>query len=123
MAITYEVRKAVVDAVLAGKSHDEARSLVDVPVSDRSIYRWLEWYRENGDEGLQDNRHGVVWKVTDEIRDWLMDAIEETPSQSASRLQEDLQETFGIRVSISYINQLRAEAGLSRRSAPKKSQT
>jgi transposase len=123
MAITYEVRKKVVDAVLAGKSHEEARALVDEPVSKRSVYRWLAWYRKNGDDGLKDNRGGVVWKVTDEIRDWLVDTIQETPGQSASQLQEDLQETFGIRVSISYINQLRAEAGLSRRASPKKSQT
>ena len=55
MAITYEVRKIIVDAVLSGKSHDEARALAGVNVSERSIYRWLEWHREHGDVGLKDN--------------------------------------------------------------------
>lgn len=122
MAITYEVRKAIVDAVLSGKSHDEARALVAVPVSERSIYRWLEWHREQGDEGLQDNRHGVVWKMTDELRSWLIEAIEDAPKLSARQLREQVQETFGIKVSISHINQVRADAGLSRRTAPPKSQ-
>ena len=123
MAITYEVRKIVVDAVRSGKSYEEAKALVDVAVSDRSIYRWLAWHREQGDAGLQDKRHGVVWKVTDEMRAWLIEAIEARPALSARQLQEQVQETFGIKVSISHINQMRADAGLSRRSAPPKSQT
>ena len=121
MAITYEVRKAIVGAVLSGKSHDEARALVNVAVSERSIYRWLEWHREYGDKGLKDNRHGVVWKMTDELKTWLIEAIEDNPKQSARQLQEKVQETFGIKVSISQINQTRADAGLSRRLSPKKS--
>ena len=123
MAITYEIRKKVIDAVLSGKSYEEAKAKVDIPVSDRSIYRWLEWHRENGDEGLRDNRHGVVWKVTDELRAWLLEAIEETPKLSARQLQEQVQESFGIKISISHINQIRGDAGLSRRTAPQKSQS
>lgn len=122
MAITYEVRKTIVDAILSGKSHNEARALVNVPVSERSIYRWLEWYREHGDDGLQDNRHGVVWKMTDELRSWLIEAIEDDPKLSARQLQDQVQETFGIKVSISHINQTRADAGLSCRATPQKSQ-
>ena len=120
MAITYEIREKVVAAVLSGKSYEEAKALVDVAISDRSIYRWLHWHRENGDEGLKDNRHGVVWKVTDEILAWLIEAIEEKPKLSARQLQEQVQETFSIKVSISHINQIRADAGLSRRTTPKK---
>lgn len=122
MTITDEVRKIIVDAMLSGKSHDEARALAGVNVSERSIYRWLEWHRERGDEGLKDNRHGVVWKMTDELKTWLIEAIEDNPKQSARQLQEQVQETFGIRVSISQINQTRVDAGLSRRATPKKSQ-
>jgi len=121
MTITDEVRKIIVDAVLSGKSHDEARALAGVNVSERSIYRWLEWHRERGDEGLKDNRHGVVWKMTDELKTWLIEAIEDNPKQSARQLQEQVQETFGIKVSISQINQTRADAGLSRRATLKKS--
>jgi transposase len=108
--------------VLSGKSHDEARALAGFDVSERSIYRWLEWHRERGDEGLKDNRHGVVWKMTDELKTWLIEAIEDEPKQSARQLQEQVQETFGIKVSISQINQTRVDAGLSRRATPKKSQ-
>lgn len=121
MAITYEVRKIIVDAVLSGKTHDEARELAGVNVSERSIYRWLEWHRDHGDEGLKDNRHGIVWKMTEELKSWLIEAIEDNPNQSARQLQEQVQETFGIKVSISQINQTRADAGLSRRASPKKS--
>ena len=121
MVITYDVRKTIVDAVLSGKTHDEARALAGVNVSERSIYRWLEWYRENADAGLKDNRHGVVWKMTDELKSWLIETIEDNPKQSARQLQEQVQEIFGIKVSISQINQTRADAGLSRRSSPKKS--
>jgi transposase len=121
MTITYEIRKKVVDAVLSGKSHEEARAAVDGGVSERSIYRWLEWQRRAGDAGLADKRHGVVWKVIPEMRAWLIELIEEKPQLSARQLQEQVQENFGVKISISRLNQIRAEAGLSRWSAPQKS--
>ena len=40
---------------------------------------------------------------------------------STLELQEKVQETFGIKVSISQINQTRADAGLSGRLSPEKS--
>jgi transposase len=120
MAINYETRKQVVQAVLAGKSHQEALEEAQITACERSIYRWLEWYREEGEEGLRERRHGVVWKVTDEIRAWLIECCQETPSLSARQLQEQLQETFGMQVSISHINQIRIDEGVPKPESPKK---
>ncbi len=109
MTINYESRKRVVQAVLAGKSHQQALAEAQITACERSVYRWLQWYREEGESGLRERRHGVVWKVTDELRAWLVESCQETPSLSASQLQEQLQETFGVRVSISHINQMRID--------------
>ena len=121
MAINYESRKRVVQAVLAGKSHQEALAEAQITACERSIYRWMQWYREEGEDGLRERRHGVIWKVTDEIRAWLIECCQETPSLSANQLQEQLQKTFGVRVSISHINQIRVDEGMPKpESAPKK---
>lgn len=120
MTIGYENRRQVVQSVLAGKSHQEAMAEAQITASERSIYRWMERYREKGEAGLCERRHGVVWKVTDEIRAWLVECCQERPSLSASQLQTQLQETFGVRVSISHINQIRIDEGVPKPESPQK---
>lgn len=114
MAIDYKSKKQVVESVLSGKSHQEAIDEAQITISVRSVYRWVQDYREDGEPSLYERRRGVVWKVTDEIRAWLVECSQETPSLSAKQLQAQLQETFGVVVSISHINQIRIDEGVSK---------
>ncbi len=123
MAIDYKSKKQVVESVLSGKSHQEAIDEAQITISVRSVYRWVQDYREDGEPSLYERRRGVVWKVTDEIRAWLVECSQETPWLSAKQLQSQLQETFGVVVSISHINQIRIDEGVSKSiiRSPKKS--
>ena len=114
MAIDYKSKKQVVESVLSGKSHQEAIDEAQITISVRSVYRWVQDYREDGEPSLYERRRGVVWKVSDEIRAWIVECCEETPSLSAKQLQAQLQETFGVVVSISHINQIRINEGVSK---------
>ena len=60
MLINYESRKWVVRAVLAGKSHQEAIVEAQITISVRSVYRWVQDYREDGEPSLYERRRGVV---------------------------------------------------------------
>ena len=122
MAIGYKSKKQVVESVLSGKSHQEAIDEAQITISVRSVYRWVQDYCEDGEPSLYERRRGVVWKVSDEIRAWIVECCEETPSLSAKQLQAQLQETFGVVVSISHINQIRINEGVSKSiiSPPKK---
>ena len=114
MAFSYESKKQIVESILAGNSYQEAIDAAEIRASDRSVYRWVDRYKEEGDEGLREGRRGVVWKVTDEIREWLVECCEERPALSASQLQQQLHEMFGVVVSISHINQIRINEGVSK---------
>jgi len=124
MAIDYKSKKQVVESVLSGKSHQEAIDEAQITISVRSVYRWVQDYREDGEPSLYERRRGVVWKVSDEMRAWIVECCEETPSLSAKQLQGQLQETFGVVVSISHINQIRINEGVSKSMIrpPKKTQ-
>jgi transposase len=123
MAIDYKSKKQVVESVLSGKSHQEAIDEAQITISVRSVYRWVQDYREDGESSLYERRRGVVWKVSDEIRAWIVECCEETRSLSAKQLQAQLEETFGVVVSISHINQIRIDENVSKSmmSPPKKS--
>lgn len=123
MAIDYKSKKQVVESVLSGKSHQEAIDEAQITISVRSVYRWVQDYREDGESSLYERRQGVVWKVNDEMRAWLVDCCEETPSLSAKQLQTQLQETFGVVVSISHINQIRINEGVSKSMIPPQKKT
>ena len=124
MAIDYKSKKQVVESVLSGKSHQEAIDEAQITISVRSVYRWVQDYREDGEPSLYERRRGIVWKVSDEMRAWLVECCEETPSLSAQQLQSQLQDTFGVVVSISHINQIRINEGVSKSMIrpPKKTQ-
>jgi len=114
MGYSYESKRQIVDSILAGRSYQEAIDAAQIRASERSVYRWVDRYNEESDQGLREGRRGVVWKVTDEIREWLVECCEETPSLSAKQLQAQLEETFGVVVSISHINQIRIDEGVSK---------
>ena len=114
MAFSYESKKQIVESILVGKSYQESINDAQIRASERSVYRWVDRYNEEGDRGLREGRRGVVWKVTDEIRAWLVECCEEAPWLSARQLQAQLQETFGVVVSLSHINQIRIDEGVSK---------
>ena len=60
-----------------------------------------------------DDRHGHPYKVTEPVRAWLVDVCTQNPQMASSRVQAELQSRFGVAVSVSQINRVRAELGVS----------
>ncbi len=111
-----EAKARLIAHLRQGVPWHEATRDATAPVSRRTAYRLLRRVRLEG-EGIvrQERRHGHAHKVRGPVRAWLAAACRASPSPSGARLQGALRERFGLTVSVSQINRVRAALGLSRR--------
>jgi transposase len=106
-------REQLIAALLAGQSWQALSQRSDVPLKRAMAYRLLHAVRTRGDIALQDGRHGHPIKLRGEVRTFLTERCQQAPHISGRMLQAALQEYFQLSVSISQINRVRAELGLS----------
>ncbi len=111
----------VVDGLRHGLPCREALKLADVPISERTAYRALKVVRSRGEEGLADGRHGHPYKLTGPIREWLVEYCRGAPGSPSQVVQAEIEERFGITVSISHINRARRALGIGSRGTGGKS--
>ena len=107
----------------AGQSWQEAAGQAGVQTSRTAAYRLLQRVRTEGAAALEDQRHGHPIKVHDPVREWLAAFCRAAPTSTGRTVQAALFEQFGLEVSVSQINRLRAVLGVRRQgsSAGKKS--
>lgn len=118
MTISQEQRQQVVELMQAGQPWSAAIEQVGLKVCEATAYRWVRCWRQGGEAGLSEGRHGHVSKMTPEIQAWLKDycgQARHTPSRQVKAL---IQEKFKVELSRGHLNRVRAELGVSR---PKKS--
>lgn len=106
-------RTQLVTAMLKGQSWQEAARAEVLPVKRAMAYRLVRAVRTKGEVALQDGRHGHPSKLRGEARTFLSEQCQQAPHTSGRMLQAALQERFHLSVSISQINRVRAELGLS----------
>lgn len=68
-----------------------------------------------GDGALEDHRHGHVAKMHAPVRQWLEAYCRGAPGLSSRLVQAALRERFGVTVSITHLNRVRASLGIGRR--------
>ncbi len=61
-----------------------------------------------------DDRHGHPYKLTEPVRMWMVEFCATNPQVASSRVQTELKTTFGLQVSVSQINRVRAAYGVTR---------
>jgi transposase len=74
--------------------------------------------RTQGEAGYDDGRHGHPIKLRGEVRTFLIESCQATPSLSSPMLRHLIQERFEIRLSVSQLNRVRASLGLTYRPLP-----
>ena len=117
MAISLEKKVEVVELMVAGHRWSEAVEQAGVQISESTAYRWCNCWRVEGQAGLKDGRHGHVYKMTEEVRDWLKEYCERAPHTPSQEMRKMIKERFEVTISRGHINRVRAELGVSR---PKK---
>ena len=98
----------------AGQSWQEAATSAGVQTSRASAYRLLRRVRTEGVVALDDQRHGHPTKLRQPVRDWLAAFCRAAPGSTGRTVQAALVERFGLKISVSQINRLRAALGVSR---------
>ncbi len=98
-----------------GTSVRQAQSKTTVPMHRTTIYRLLKRVHVEGENAYTDGRHGHPVKVRGEVRTFLIECCQATPSPSSTRLQQAIEQRFSLRLSVSQLNRVRASLGLTYR--------
>ena len=101
----------------AGQSWQEAAGQAGVQTSRTAAYRLLQRMHTEGIAALEDQRHGHPTKLRQPVRDWLVVFCRSAPASTGRAVQAALLERFGLAVSISQINRLRAVMGVRRQAS------
>jgi len=110
-----EAKALVLANLRRGQRWPEAAVHAGLWVSDRTLWRWAQRARREGEEAvLDDGRHGHPSKLRGPVRQWLADYCRAQPTSSGHALQAALRERFGLVVSVSQLNRVRAELGVRR---------
>jgi transposase len=110
-----EARLQFLEYMFAGHSWQAAVTQSQLHVSRSTAYRLRQCARDEEKAALAflDDRHGHPYKLTEPVQAWISEFCTENPQVASSRVQAELKATFGVVVSVSQINRVRAKLGVS----------
>ena len=108
-------RLQLIEYMFAGHSWQSAVAQSQSNVSRATAYRLRQLARDEEKAALAflDDRHGHPYKLTEPVQAWLSEFCTNHPQIASSRVQSELQSRFGVAVSVSQINRVRAKLGVS----------
>ncbi len=112
-------RREIVRQVEQGASASVARACSAIPMHRTTVYRLLKRVQNEGESALTDGRHGHPVKLRGEALTFLKEYCQNDPSTSSSVVQRLLSDRFGLAISVSQLNRVRAALGLSRKPVPR----
>ncbi len=95
-------------AMLQGDSWREAVQAAGVQMSRATAYRLRQRMLEGGEEAVHDRRQGHAVKVCGAVRTWLEGYYQQHPRAPGKAVQALLEERYGVRVSVTHLNRIRA---------------
>jgi transposase len=108
-------RLQLIGRMFAGQSWQTAVAESQLHMSRATAYRLVQQAR-NEDKATMpflDDRHGHPYKVTERVQVWINEVCRENRQLPSSRVQRELKSRFGVAVSVSQINRVRATLGVS----------
>ncbi len=113
------VKLEMIERIEQGASVQQARSQSPISMHRATVYRLLKRVQDEGEAGYIDGRHGHPIKLRGEVRTFLIEGCQATPWVSSSAMRLTIQERFGLCISVSQLNRVRAVHGLSRQPVPR----
>src|SRR5881396_3426099 len=109
-------RLQLIESMFAGQSWRAAAAQSQLKISRSTAYRLLQLARdeEKAAKAFLDDRHGHPYKLTEPVQAWLVEVCTRDPQIPSSRIQAELQTSFGIAVSVGHINHVRAQHGVTK---------
>jgi transposase len=116
--VTTEQRRVakleLIKAVQQGVTAKVARDRSEVLMHRTTVYRLLKRMQREGEGAWIDGRHGHPVKLRGEVLVLVREHCQANPCVSSSAVQLLLQEHFGMCISVSQLNRVRASLGLTR---------
>src|SRR5437660_5752235 len=108
-------RLHLIESMFAGHSWQTAAAQSQLKISRSTAYRLLQLARneEKAQLAFLDGRHGHPYKLTEPVQAWISELCTTNPQTPSSQVQRELQSRFGVAVSVSQINRIRAKLGVS----------
>jgi transposase len=108
-------RLQLIGRMFAGQSWQTAVAESQLHLSRATAYRLVQQARDEDKATMPflDDRHGHPYKVTKRVQVWINEVCSENRQLPSSRVQRELQSRFGVAVSVSQINRVRATLGVS----------
>lgn len=112
-------KREIVKAVQQGASASVARERSGIPMHRTTVYRLLKRVQREGEGAWTDGRHGHPVKLRGDVLALVREHCQVNPRVSSPAVQHLLQERFGMGVSVSQLNRVRARLGLTRQPVPR----
>jgi transposase len=109
----YAARVQVALAMEQGLPWYEAAKRAGLEISQSTAYRLRQRMRQGGEQALREGRHGHPSKLRGEVRQWLEQTCQQALHTPSHEIQARLAQHFGLQVSVSQINRVRASARVS----------
>jgi transposase len=107
-------KREIVKQVEQGISAQQARMHSIVQMHRTTVYRLLKRVQREGEGAFTDGRHGHPVKLRGEVLVFLIEHCQANPCVSSPAVQRAIVERFGLALSVSQLNRVRADLGLSR---------
>lgn len=112
-------RHEIIRQIEQGTTASDARMRSVLPMHRTTVYRLLKRVQSEGESALAERRHGHPVKLRGNVLTCVTEHCQSHPSASSSEVQRLLVERFGLSVSVSQLNRVRAAHGLSRMPVPR----
>src|SRR5262249_46628756 len=111
-------RREIVRYVEHGMTVTQARRRCPAPMHRTTVYRLLKRVKQEGEHAFAERRHGHPTKLRGEVLAFVLEYCQNHAFAATREVQRLVAERFGLSVSVSQLNRVRAAHGLSRK-APK----
>jgi transposase len=112
-------KRELVRQVEQGTPVSDARRRCPLAIHRTTVYRLLKRTQREGEQAFIDRRHGHPIKLRGEVLLWVQDYCQSHPAAPSTAVQPLLAERFGLLVSVSQLNRVRAAHGWSRQLTPR----
>jgi transposase len=112
-------RQEIVRQVKLGATASEAQRRCPVPMHRTTVYRLLKRVEREGEDACIEKRHGHPSILRGEVLTFLLDYCRTHASAASRQVQHLVAERFGLCVSVSQLNRVRAAHRLSRKAPPR----
>jgi transposase len=111
-------RQEIVRQMELGATVAEAQRRCSVPMHRTTVYRLLKRVELEGEQVYAERRHGHPVKLRGEVLTFVQEYCQNHASAASCEIQRCVSERFGLSVSVSQLNRVRATHGLSRQAPP-----